>query len=84
VLRPGDLGLGGLPFESYEVELPEGSLLALYTDGLIESRQQDVGSGLERLLGELSGAQASPDALCDEAVATLLPCREPAHRSSVN
>jgi serine phosphatase RsbU (regulator of sigma subunit)/PAS domain-containing protein len=69
------LGLGGLPFESYEVELPEGSLLALYTDGLIESRQQDVGSGLERLLHELSGAQASPDALCDEVVAALLPGR---------
>ena len=31
------LGLGGLPFEAAEIELPEGSLLALYTDGLIES-----------------------------------------------
>ncbi len=67
------LGLGGLPFESTEVELPEGSLLALYTDGLIESRQQDVDTGLERLLGELSGGQASPDALCDQVVAALLP-----------
>jgi hypothetical protein len=57
------------------VELPEGSLLALYTDGLIESRQQDVGSGLERLSHELSGAQASPDTLCDEVVAALLPGR---------
>ncbi|MFF4054150.1 SpoIIE family protein phosphatase, partial [Streptomyces chartreusis] len=67
------LGLGGLPFESVEVELPEGSLLALYTDGLIESRQQDVGAGLERLLRELSGVHASPDALCDQVVEALLP-----------
>ncbi|MFE0476099.1 SpoIIE family protein phosphatase [Streptomyces sp. NPDC058947] len=67
------LGLGGLPFESIEVELPEGSLLALYTDGLIESRQQDVGTGLERLLRELSGGDASPDALCDQVVEALLP-----------
>ncbi len=34
------LGLGGLPFESCELELPEGSLLALYTDGLIQGRQR--------------------------------------------
>ena len=32
------LGLGGLPFEAVEVELPEGSLLALYTDGLLGVR----------------------------------------------
>ncbi len=32
------LGVGGEPFEEVEVELPEGALLALYTDGLVESR----------------------------------------------
>ena len=37
------LGVGGLPFESAELELPEGSVLALYTDGLIETRERDVG-----------------------------------------
>ncbi|MFD1663526.1 SpoIIE family protein phosphatase [Streptomyces caeni] len=67
------LGLGGLPFESLEVELPEGSLLALYTDGLVQSRQHDVGVGLERLLLELTGAEASPDALSDRVVEALLP-----------
>ncbi|MFF3256692.1 SpoIIE family protein phosphatase [Actinacidiphila glaucinigra] len=31
------LGIGlGIPFEAVELELPEGSLLALYTDGLVE------------------------------------------------
>ncbi|MGW6793978.1 SpoIIE family protein phosphatase [Streptomyces chartreusis] len=67
------LGIGGLPFESAEVKLPEGSILALYTDGLIESRQQDMGTGLDRLLRELSGVHASPDALCDQVVRALLP-----------
>ena len=33
------LGVGGLPFETTEIELPEGSLLALYTDGLVEARR---------------------------------------------
>src|SRR5206468_2176394 len=32
------LGLGGLPFETAELHLPEGSQLVLYTDGLIEDR----------------------------------------------
>ncbi|MET9972393.1 SpoIIE family protein phosphatase, partial [Streptomyces sp. NPDC006356] len=31
------LGLGGMPFECAELELPEGSLLALFTDGLVET-----------------------------------------------
>ncbi len=36
--HPGPpLGIGGLPFEATELELPEGSLLALYTDGLLAS-----------------------------------------------
>ncbi|MEH0630736.1 SpoIIE family protein phosphatase [Streptomyces stelliscabiei] len=39
------LGLGGLPFESLETELPEGGLLALYTDGLIRSRRGDDNGG---------------------------------------
>ncbi|MFG2123150.1 sodium/proline symporter PutP [Streptomyces sp. NPDC048710] len=43
------LGLGYLPFESVEVELAEGSLIALYTDGLIESFDRDIDVGLARL-----------------------------------
>ncbi|MGA5170111.1 MULTISPECIES: sodium/proline symporter PutP [Streptomyces] len=43
------LGLGYLPFESTEVELPEGSLIALYTDGLIETYDRDIDVGLDRL-----------------------------------
>ncbi|MFI7384345.1 SpoIIE family protein phosphatase [Streptomyces sp. NPDC049813] len=40
------LGVGGEPFEEVEVELPEGSLLALYTDGLVESRDHPLDEGL--------------------------------------
>ncbi|QOV36902.1 sodium/proline symporter PutP [Streptomyces ferrugineus] len=43
------LGLGYLPFESIEVELAEGSLIALYTDGLIETFDRDIDVGLSRL-----------------------------------
>ncbi|MGW2703871.1 sodium/proline symporter PutP [Streptomyces sp. NPDC001340] len=43
------LGLGYLPFQSVEMELAEGSLIALYTDGLIESFDRDIDVGLSRL-----------------------------------
>ncbi|MER5183017.1 SpoIIE family protein phosphatase [Streptomyces sp. NPDC002896] len=71
------LGLGGLPFESADVTLPEGSLLALYTDGLVESRHHDLDTGLETLLRALTtpidNRADSLDALCDRAVRMLLP-----------
>ncbi|WP_406163913.1 SpoIIE family protein phosphatase [Streptomyces canus] len=35
------LGVGGLPFEVAEFELPAASVLALYTDGLLEDTEDD-------------------------------------------
>ncbi|MFD4551754.1 SpoIIE family protein phosphatase [Streptomyces sp. NPDC058466] len=32
------LGLGGLPFEAASIHMPEGSILALFSDGLGPSR----------------------------------------------
>jgi PAS domain S-box-containing protein len=69
------LGLGGLPFEAVETVLPEGSLLALYTNGLVESRQRDMDTGLEALRRALTAPAASLDTLCDQIVGTLLPER---------
>ena len=43
------LGVGGEPFEEVEVELPDGALLALYTDGLVESRDHPLDEGLQAL-----------------------------------
>ncbi|BDH12086.1 SpoIIE family protein phosphatase [Streptomyces hygroscopicus] len=48
------LGLGTLPFESVELELAEGSLIALYTNGLIETCDRDISVGLSRLSGALA------------------------------
>ncbi|MFJ8025709.1 SpoIIE family protein phosphatase [Streptomyces sp. NPDC096311] len=71
------LGLGGLPFEAVEVDLPEGSVLALYTDGLIESRERgmDIEVGISRLCETLSRPVPSLDALCDTVLGTMLPRR---------
>ncbi|MFI8966413.1 SpoIIE family protein phosphatase [Streptomyces sp. NPDC053493] len=48
------LGVGGLPFEATEVELAPGSVLALYTDGLIERLDGDLDAGMADLAGCLS------------------------------
>ncbi|MBH1937882.1 SpoIIE family protein phosphatase [Streptomyces sp. AV19] len=71
------LGVGGLPFESLELELPEGSLLALYTDGLVGGDGPEPGTGSETLremLGRSAGAR-SLERTCDEVLARLLPER---------
>ncbi|MEU0744318.1 SpoIIE family protein phosphatase [Streptomyces sp. NPDC006134] len=56
------LGLGGLPFESAELLLPEGTVLAFYTDGLIENRRRDLDAAQDLLCTILSGSSgpASP------------------------
>lgn len=73
-LSPGPLlGVGGLPFESTEIELPEGSLLAFYTDGLVEARDHDVGAGLDRLCQALASPVPSLDVTCDAILKALLP-----------
>jgi anti-sigma regulatory factor (Ser/Thr protein kinase) len=46
-LEPGPpLGVTGAPPPETEVELPEGALLLLYTDGLVEGRSQPVEQGM--------------------------------------
>ncbi|WP_280867819.1 SpoIIE family protein phosphatase [Streptomyces sp. SAI-127] len=73
-LTPGPLlGVGGLPFECTELELPEGSLLAFCTDGLVEARDRDLGLGLDRLCECLVGPVASLETTCDTILKALLP-----------
>ncbi|MEU1407612.1 SpoIIE family protein phosphatase [Streptomyces sp. NPDC005728] len=59
------LGVGGLPFETADLELAEGSRLVLYTDGLVEDRDRDIDVGLELLRDSLGRAPgASPEDTC--------------------
>ncbi|WP_225829713.1 SpoIIE family protein phosphatase [Streptomyces sp. NK08204] len=69
------LGLGGLPFETADLELPEGSRLVLYTDGLVEDRDRDIDVGLDLLRDALRRtAGASPEETC-RTVLDRLPAR---------
>ncbi len=67
------LGLGGLPFESAEIEVEEGSVIALYTDGLIEASDRDVDVGFERLCFALAHPDRPLEEICDTMVRSLLP-----------
>ncbi|MFI1159446.1 SpoIIE family protein phosphatase [Streptomyces sioyaensis] len=70
------LGLGaGLPFETAELSLPEGSRLVLYTDGLVESRSRDLDAGLEALRAALAGPDRTPEDTCTTVMTSLLPAR---------
>ncbi|WP_327418810.1 SpoIIE family protein phosphatase [Streptomyces sp. NBC_01233] len=69
------LGLGGLPFESVEMQLPEHSQLVLYTDGLIEDRHRDI----DVALGELTRALAHPDRAPEETCQAVLDAVAPEH-----
>ncbi|MFG2604608.1 SpoIIE family protein phosphatase [Streptomyces sp. NPDC048514] len=66
------LGLGGLPFEAVETELPEGSLLALYTDGLFEAREHDIDEALDKMFAALGRPAKSLDSVCDRVLTELL------------
>ncbi|MGW2485894.1 SpoIIE family protein phosphatase [Streptomyces sp. NPDC001606] len=63
------LGLGGLPFETADLELAEGSRLVLYTDGLVEDRDRDIDIGLELLRDALL---RTPGASAEETCRTVL------------
>ncbi|WP_405783078.1 SpoIIE family protein phosphatase [Streptomyces sp. NBC_01378] len=65
------LGVGGEPFEEVEVELPEGSLLALYTDGLVESRDHPLDEGLSAFRSALDDPSPALEDVCDHVLNTL-------------
>ncbi|MFD3540817.1 SpoIIE family protein phosphatase [Streptomyces sp. NPDC058662] len=66
------LGLGGLPFETAEVELAEGSVLALYTDGLLQVREHDIDEALDSMFAALSRPASTLDTVCDRVLTALL------------
>ncbi|MFH0521136.1 SpoIIE family protein phosphatase [Streptomyces sp. M41] len=79
---PGGPPLGlasGLPFESTELRLPEGSGLVLYTDGLVEGEGRDIDEGLELLRGALAATPPTggrmPEETCKAVLEALLPER---------
>ncbi|MFG2328037.1 SpoIIE family protein phosphatase [Streptomyces sp. NPDC048604] len=85
------LGVGGLPFETAEIEVEPGTLLALYTDGLVDSlvhvwgpqdpNANTVDQGMAELARRLVTAGGVPGAPLREIGREMVSGR-PAHRRS--
>ncbi|WP_405538923.1 SpoIIE family protein phosphatase [Streptomyces sp. NBC_00075] len=68
------LGAGGLPFESVELALAEGSTLALHTDGLLARGEAGDGAR-DRLRRALERPEPSLAVRCRTVVDALVPAR---------
>ncbi|MFJ2765733.1 SpoIIE family protein phosphatase [Streptomyces prasinus] len=70
------LGVGGPPFETKESSLPEGSTLALHTDGLLtDTVTGSTAGGQDRLRQALQGAAPPLETLCRTVMDSLVPTR---------
>jgi serine phosphatase RsbU (regulator of sigma subunit)/anti-sigma regulatory factor (Ser/Thr protein kinase) len=67
------LGIGASPIVSRTLPIEDGSLLVMYTDGLVERRTEDIDLGLERLRAVFGpgSTDQSLDELCREALADV-------------
>ncbi|MBW5249937.1 SpoIIE family protein phosphatase [Streptomyces poriferorum] len=65
------LGVGGVPFSDVTVPLGPGDRLVLYTDGLVETRDDDIDSRLDSLLRLLRDPDPSLEESCDRLLREL-------------
>ncbi|MFJ6776190.1 SpoIIE family protein phosphatase, partial [Kitasatospora sp. NPDC091257] len=65
------IGVGGVPFVAKTIDVSDGSMLVLCTDGLVEVRGGDIGAGLAALCGNLIDPRQSPEQACDEVLRRL-------------
>jgi PAS domain S-box-containing protein len=59
-------------FQSVTVPLERGSMLVLYTDGLVERREVPISEGITALAGALTATNGSAERACDDIVARLV------------
>jgi anti-sigma regulatory factor (Ser/Thr protein kinase) len=62
------LGTGNWVHASGTVPLTPGSTAVLYTDGLVERRNEDLDEGIAALERALAGARGTPQVICDRLV----------------
>ncbi|MFD9209445.1 SpoIIE family protein phosphatase [Streptomyces sioyaensis] len=65
------LGVGDVTFHATTIALAPGDQLVLYTDGLVETRDQDIDTRLQVLLGLLDTPRLSLEETCDHLLSTL-------------
>ncbi|MEE4545290.1 SpoIIE family protein phosphatase [Streptomyces sp. V4-01] len=65
------IGVGGVPFETVEVKVPDGSWLVLCTDGLVEVRGQGIDAGLAALCSHVIEPEQTPEDVCAQILARV-------------
>lgn len=65
------IGVGGVAFEATVVPVAPGDRLVMCTDGLVEVRGQDIGTGLAALCESAAHPAASMDDACDTVIRSL-------------
>ncbi|MFI1358302.1 SpoIIE family protein phosphatase [Streptomyces sp. NPDC020898] len=83
-LSPGPpLGVGGMPFETTTVDLEPGSILALYTDGLLRRFHPDSYAGLRYLADSLATFSCREPLLIDVGRSVLADAVDPPPRDDI-
>jgi hypothetical protein len=65
------LGLGTAIYGQARIKLPPGAILALYTDGLVESRTRSFDQGILALRSVLAREHGHLEAICDALITSL-------------
>jgi Stage II sporulation protein E (SpoIIE)/GAF domain len=65
------LGVGPASYGQARIKLPPGTILALYTDGLVETRTRPFDQGILALRSVLARQHPHLDAACGELIASL-------------
>ncbi len=65
------LGVGGVPFQTTRLDLGPGDQLVLYTDGLVETRDQPLDERFGLLLSLLAGPYRDLEETCDLLLSEL-------------
>jgi serine phosphatase RsbU (regulator of sigma subunit) len=75
---PSGQSLGVIPAEygQARIKLRQGTTIALYTDGLVETRARPFDQGIVALRSELARQRRDLDATCEELVTALGESRE--------
>ena len=70
------IGLGTAIYGQLTLPLQPGAILALYTDGLVDTRTRSSDEGVLELRSVLAGQAGSLDDVCDHLLRSLAPRRE--------
>ena len=71
-LEPGaPIGVAATTYPEHTCPLPTGSTMVLFSDGLVERRDESISVGLERLRGAVNELRLPPEAVADHVLHEL-------------